>query len=327
MDLTCTPLRTQPNTADRFIVVAGDAHGPRQDRFCAGFERKSLHAPNAARIFDVRVRGIWTGRPNTMTRKAPWLQNDGADLTTLQHWEDILETAAGTYAERKLRKKVRVQSITPREQHVKAAATTTAGKTSKAGRTSAGSSSGEFQASDAWQEAVEAAEAENASLRSQLDQLRQEHAAALDKLSKMEKTLETTKATSEAYAEAAHEAGDAGKRELTAALQQQEARAEAKTRLLSSTADMALRDVASLRAQKVLQDVHATTLSREMCLLDGTVGFLAERLRGVQSELTASLHAQAAHSDAAEAPARYAVTVVRRTTAHPKAERTLYAAK
>ena len=63
---------------------------------------------------------------------------------------------------------------------------------------------------------------------------------------------------------------------------------------------MATRDVATLRAEKTLRDVHATTLGLELGLLDGMVGVLVSRLAAAHDELDASLAAQAKHQERAD---------------------------
>ena len=114
--------------------------------------------------------------------------------------------------------------------------------------------------------------------------LRQEHKRTWC-LAKAERKLETLAATNEAWWEAAQTTEDANRELLAVALAKAEARFDAKNKLLSGKADMALRDVASLRAEALVNTVHRTTLGRELALLDGTVGFLALRLAATRDEL------------------------------------------
>ena len=149
------------------------------------------------------------------------------------------------------------------------------------------------QITAAWQEAAQAAEEERSAFESELKALKLEHAETKVTLQKTQQRLNAAEVSMEAYSEAAASASAAAHTELSAVLEQAKARAEAQTKLLSSKADMATRDVATLRAQKLLHDVSSTTLSLEMGLLDGTVGLLVERLHAAHEQLDTSLAAQA----------------------------------
>ena len=155
--------------------------------------------------------------------------------------------------------------------------------------------------SDAWQEVAHAAEEQKEQLTAELTALKATHAGTLSELSKVQRKLEASEASAAAWWEASLNAQDAQASEVKAALDQAEARAGKKTALLSSKADMALRDLATLKAQNILSGVHHVTLNRELALLDGTVGFLMGRLATIQGELDAALNAQQAHREAAEA--------------------------
>lgn len=142
--------------------------------------------------------------------------------------------------------------------------------------------------SSTWQEAAEAAEAERAKLQSDLTALRGEHTKISSQLARAQKRLAQMEVSGEAW----REASAASNSELALASAQAETRAEAKAKLLTSKADMANRDVASLRAQQLLSSVHTTTLGRELEMLDGIVGFLAARLAATREELAGALELQ-----------------------------------
>jgi hypothetical protein len=199
-------------------------------------------------------------------------------LSTLQHWEAVLEEASALPPHKP-----------PSPQNK--AAYTLAPSSTECGCSGAAASA-TSHISNAWKEAAEAAEAERTRLDDELAELKAELAQTTSSLERTQNKLESSELSNLAYSEAAAEASDAMRSELNAALTQAEARAEAKTRVLSSTAEMALRDVANLRAQKVLTDVHGLVLGRELALLDGTVGFLVARLRAMHVEHDALLLTQ-----------------------------------
>ena len=222
--------------------------------------------------------------------------------STLEHWESVLEEASTTpqaraaaSAKKSGKKKAGLAYtlLSPRERaqfenadgtgggagmgfsvHSGAAtigstsssAAAVAGTTDGANKLPAMSRATVEEITNAWQEAAHAAEEERNAIEEKLKALQAEHAQALEAQQQLERKLESTEVSMEAYMEAAHAAGDAAKAELSAALERANARAEARTRQLESKADMATRDVASLRAHKILNDVHATTLGLELGL-------------------------------------------------------------
>ena len=136
--------------------------------------------------------------------------------------------------------------------------------------------------------------------RQELDELKVTHAETLGALAKAERRLEELEVSNDAWREATEAANEMAHQELSAALTKAQARAEAQTKLLAEKAETSTRDVATLRAKQLLDEVHSTTLRRELAQLDGTVGFLVARLAACHTELDETLRAASAAKETAE---------------------------
>lgn len=169
--------------------------------------------------------------------------------------------------------------------------------------------------SAAWEEAAAAAEDERMQVQLQLEQERLEHAATRDALNKCEQRLAHVEVSMAAYREAVESRTDAEQQQLMQKIAAAEARAEARTKVHTTRAVVAERDVASLSAQALIDSVHRTTQARELALLDGTVGFMDAKLGSMRRELHASLELQQALERDAEV-ARRASDVASLEVAH-----------